>query len=84
MKKIVLWPSHDPDQYIRVADKLINSNPDLEISFFLLKKPNLKIPYNFITYESLVESCNLKEDELAYESPLNINEFLLVILFLSS
>jgi hypothetical protein len=76
-KKILLWPSHDPDQYIKIADLLVQNNPNLSLKLFFLKKPKVKITHEYITYESLIESCDMPEDELVRTSPVNFNELIL-------
>ena len=76
-KRILLWPSHEPLQYIKVADLIAKKNSNIDITLFFLKKPNIKISHSFITFEDLIDSCNLSEIELQNIIQLNINELLL-------
>lgn len=55
---------------------MVQRDPSLDITIFCLKKPNIEISHNFITYEDLVDSCNLAENELLDSATLNINELL--------
>lgn len=61
---ILFFPSHEPTQYKAIADIVKQSSPHSSLQFFLLDEPNSEIEYSYVTYENLVDSCNLDIHEI--------------------
>lgn len=59
-KKILFFPNHEPDQYVKLADELVKRLPGIEPIFFLLNKEET-FKYKNFSYESLVQGINSLE-----------------------
>lgn len=55
---ILFFPSHAPTQYEALAKNLQKKQSDLTIKFFLLDQPYSGFSFDYITYESLIDSCH--------------------------
>ena len=61
---ILFFPSHEPSQYKAIADVVKEKSPHSSLQFFLLDEPNSELDYSYVTYENLVDSCNLDIHEI--------------------
>jgi len=64
INNILFFPSHEPTQYKEIADVVKRKSPDSSIQFFLLDKPKKNFAYDYVTYEKLVDLCDLNIDEI--------------------
>lgn len=56
---ILFFPSHDPIQYEAIAKSVKEKRHDVNVKFFLLDKPYYNFSFDYVTYEDLVDSCDL-------------------------
>ena len=77
MKKILFFPSHDPEQYFEIARHIEKEMNDIKSIFLLLNRPKESVDFDFYSYEEIVNKTSdaFAEDEVFGS---NLNELCLV------